>query len=433
MPPALRAHDIDCGELGAPESERWGAPVHLLKPDRDAVEALAGERVLELEPGADGVRIAGRDQIGFVVLPSGRQIRIRPKVPGLVLLDWMAYLNECPPVPSWARGAPGFGPGGSVHGLLAAVFVAELDKLTRTHLRKEFAPAQFEAAAVRGRIRGPALARACHRLPKLPQSGRVRTLDTPHHGLLAAALDRVGPLLPAGDAGSAARAAALGDTWAGVVRRDLAAAPPDGGGEHWRWGCPPGYGPAVQLASVILYGSTPASRPPPPPPPAGPAFLLSVARLWERAVRRLCRDLAGPTGWRSVPDAGRTRRWHDTAAGDAAAGPADPEPRARWMTADVLLAAGERRWVLDAKYKRDFGNEDRADRFQTAAYTVAFDAGRGSLVYPTAAGPAADRRVLLSGQVRGKPVTIDSVDLPMAAGPLACAAALLDVVRSAEA
>jgi 5-methylcytosine-specific restriction endonuclease McrBC regulatory subunit McrC len=89
------------------------------------------------------------------------------------------------------------------------------------------------------------------------------------------------------------------------------------------------------------------------------------------------------------------------------------------------------RWVLDAKYKRAFGNEGRTDRFQMCAYAVAFDADRVSLVYPTAPGvtpmPA---RTLLTATVGNKMILIDSLDLPMRSGPKACKAVIEQVVRS---
>ena len=96
---------------------------------------------------------------------------------------------------------------------------------------------------------------------------------------------------------------------------------------------------------------------------------------------------------------------------------------------DVLLqsTAGDR-WVLDAKYKRGYGREDREDRFQACAYAVAFDAARGSLAYPTATGETRSR-LLLSGHVGERRVTVDSVQLPMVRGPGACRAGLLEVMQ----
>ena len=139
----------------------------------------------------------------------------------------------------------------------------------------------------------------------------------------------------------------------------------------------------------------------------------------------MCAETAPSTGWRPVPDAERTKCWDD--------GPGFRDPQ-RWMTADVILAAGagaaRRRWVLDAKYKRGYGDEERNDRFQMTAYAMAFNARRATLVYPTAATPRARWRLLLSGQIGGQPTMIDSVELPMGAGPSACRQALLEAMLS---
>jgi 5-methylcytosine-specific restriction endonuclease McrBC regulatory subunit McrC len=96
----------------------------------------------------------------------------------------------------------------------------------------------------------------------------------------------------------------------------------------------------------------------------------------------------------------------------------------RWLAADVIVERSNARWLLDAKYKCEFGNESRMDRFQMCAYAVVFHADRVSLVYPTATPSSTVRRVLLSTQVRGRPLLVDSLALPLAAGPEACRAAL---------
>ena len=181
--------------------------------------------------------------------------------------------------------------------------------------------------------------------------------------------------------------------------------------------CPPAYAAAIRLASLILLGASPARR----APATGAALLVSLANLWERSLRRMCGEIVPFTGWRPVPDAARTKRWDD--------GPGFRDPT-RWMTADVILTSGPRRWVLDAKYKRGYGDEERNDRFQMTAYAMAFNARRATLVYPTAQTPRPRWRLLLAGQIGGQPTTIDSIELPMSAGPAACRQALTDAMLS---
>ena len=105
----------------------------------------------------------------------------------------------------------------------------------------------------------------------------------------------------------------------------------------------------------------------------GQAFTLSLSPIWERGLRRMCDLTARQTGWHRKPDSERVRHWDDPVGRD------DPKC---WVAADVIVERGKSRWVLDAKYKCEFGDESRIDRFQMCAYAVAFDADRVSLVYP---------------------------------------------------
>lgn len=406
------AADVTCREAGTAGRDRWSVPVRLSAGDRAAVDSMERAGVLAVDDASPGVRLAGTDHVGVVRLPSGRRVRVRSKVDGLTLLDWLAYLGDCPPA-AGGRADEGWAEGADVHALLAAQFLRELETLTRHHLRRGYVATRAETGTVRGRVLLRELARNTHRLPAIPQSSRTRALGTPPNRLLAAALDRAAWVLPLSAADARARAAAMRDAWADVPRDlpDLARAVADA-----RWAPPPGYGPALRLAALVLGGGTPGAA-----AANGPAMLLSLAGVWERGLRRMLHELQTESGWVPVPDARRTRRWHD------GTGLSDP---ARRMTADAIVARGGRRWVLDAKYKCGYGAEDRDDRFQVTAYALAFAAGRGSLVYPTA-GPGAGRcRVLLREMGTGGQITaIDSVELPMAAGPHACRAALLGLMR----
>jgi 5-methylcytosine-specific restriction endonuclease McrBC regulatory subunit McrC len=403
-------NDITCGEWGTPEVERWSAPVQLAELDRTALAAMEAQRVLQTRPAGALLQIAGTDQVGLILLPSGRSITIRPKIDGLVLLDWLAYVGDCPPVSRLTRKGT-LRERGS-HQLLADLFLGELECVTRRHMRKDHAWERSNTTTLRGRVLVQAMVQGYHRLPSVPQARRARTLDTPHNRLLAAALDRL-PRLLTNDVDQRRRLLTLEDDWAAVPRdaADPLAPMPD-----LRQTCPPGYATVLQLAAMILKGFTRHPR----DGTCGEAFLICMSGVWERALRRMCREVRSRSGWMPVRDALRTRPWHDQ--------------QARWMTADVLLElpAGAR-WVLDAKYKRGYGEEDRDDRFQACAYAVAFEAGRGALVYPSAEGQAGRSRLLLSGHVGERRVTIESIELPMGAGPEVCRAALLEVMRSANA
>jgi 5-methylcytosine-specific restriction endonuclease McrBC regulatory subunit McrC len=147
----------------------------------------------------------------------------------------------------------------------------------------------------------------------------------------------------------------------------------------------------------------------------GQAFTLSMAAMWENALRQMLGELAPGSGWQIAAKGDHSRRWDDPTGRD------DPN---RWLTADVIVDRAGARWLLDAKYKCEFGEESRADRFQMCAYAVGFNAVRVSLVYPSASPHGTGSRVLLSTRVGGKPLMIDSLALPLAAGPEACRTAL---------
>lgn len=140
-----------------------------------------------------------------------------------------------------------------------------------------------------------------------------------------------------------------------------------------------------------------------------------------KGMRQMLGELALETGWRIAPKGDHSRRWDDST------GRNDPN---RWLTADVIVERAGVRWLLDAKYKREFGDESRVDRFQMCTYAVVFGADRVSLVYPTATSIGTEPRVLLSTRVGGKPLTVESLALPMAAGPEMCRLALASFASS---
>ncbi|HBJ34075.1 MAG TPA: hypothetical protein DDZ51_04790 [Planctomycetaceae bacterium] len=167
---------------------------------------------------------------------------------------------------------------------------------------------------------------------------------------------------------------------------------------------------ALQLARLILLGASidHAGR------LGGQTFTLSLSRIWEDAVAQMCRDLEPQTGWRVQSKS--IRPWHDAIGLD---------DKYRSLIADTLLVRGSDRWVLDAKYKRGFGNEDRNDRFQMCAYAAGFQAERATLVYPTRCDQKTSRRVLLNTTYGNRPLLIESVACNIASGPESCKQMLL--------
>jgi 5-methylcytosine-specific restriction endonuclease McrBC regulatory subunit McrC len=359
--------DIVCDEAGTPDAACWDGSRDELARDLAAIASLNRQKMLRVELDGNHVRIRGRDRVGVLLLPSGRRVIIRTKIPGIVLLEWLAFLKEFPDLRTWTL-AGSISSSGSLQVVLARLFLHEMERLTRIHLRKGFVQFTEESQRVRGRILSQKLAQRPWRLPAIPQVVRGRSLDTPANKLLALALDKLLLCLP--DFAPAERESfeRLRSEWATISRENedrhslvavTQAATPDG------------YRDASQLARLILLGATldPQSG------LGGQAFTISLARIWEQAVTQLCRDLEPQTQWRVETRSKCVHRWNDADS---------PDDRYRSLIADTILRRGADRWVLDAKYKCSYGNESRNDRFQMCAYILAFGATRATLVYPVA-------------------------------------------------
>jgi 5-methylcytosine-specific restriction endonuclease McrBC regulatory subunit McrC len=386
-----------------------------LADDFRAISLLVDRGVIEVDSQGDQIAIRGATHVGLVVLPSGRRLIVRSKVPSLKLVEWLAYLGEFPELTSWLPDA-GVSIGEDWAPCLGSLFLYFLECVTRRHVRKAYEAVEVDAPEIRGRVRATTLGRRLHRLPRVPQIQRRRSLDTPFNIVLALALDRLPILLADGPRNDRVRMARLREQWASI-RRDID--DPVAAVTAAQWACPPGYREALQLARLILIGAgavlDPASR------TGGQAFTLPLAAIWETALRRMIGELIDETGWRISARKDHSRRWHDPTGRD------DPK---RWLTADVIVERAGTRWLLDAKYKREFGDESRVDRFQMCTYAVMFNTDRVSLVYPTATPLSVESRVLLSTQVGGKRLIIDSLALPFAAGPEVCRSALARFVSS---
>ena len=411
---SLRPEDIVCFEIGSGDIPPWLGSRRELESDWSVLQHQSNRGVIQIDVCDDQVAIRGATRVGLVLLPSGRRLIVRSKIPVLKLLDWLIFLGEFPRLTSWLPKA-GVTAGCDWPECIARLFLYALEHVTRHHLRKEYVSVRADELQIRGRILTTALGQQLHRLPRVPQVQRRRTFDTPSNIVLALALDRL-PALLGDHSESVRRIAQLRDQWSSIDRQ---VSDPLAAVIAAQWASPPGYREALQLARLVLLGAAldPASN------TGGQAFTLPLGRVWERALCRMFDDLAEETGWRRLSDDQRTRRWDDPV------GQNDPK---RWMTADVIVERRGKSWILDAKYKREFGNESRADRFQVCAYAVAFDAAHASLVYPTVEDQVPVRQ-LLSTTVSGRPLRIDSIGLPMFAGPEKCLAVLASLTRSIHA
>lgn len=398
---------IRCSEEGSSEHERWSSPWRPSQDDLAKLRELAASRVLELDPLGDGmVRVGGRDVAGRVRLPSGTVIQIRTKIPVRTVLDWLAFTRTLPELDDWSEG-PALRTGGDVVSALVALYVHALTHVTRFHWRPGYATARDQRPDIRGRIDARRLASVAGRLPALPCTYRERTMDTVPNRILARALDAacniIGPEL---DGDTARRLDWLAREWRDIDR-ELAEPTSATAGAIAQ---PPlGYRTSLQIARLLLGGGATDSV----DGDGGNLFVVKMSMLWEQAVRRLVAAWASEAGHRVAADGERTRHWEDT----------NDEAMARWLTVDALVFA-DRAVAFDAKYKRAYGAESREDRFQIAAYAMAFGAVAATLVYPTATTEPRFRRLLRTAVPGAQPSDVYSIELPMAHGPAACISAL---------
>jgi hypothetical protein len=161
-----KVEDIICFEAGSGAAS-WTGLVVDLQHDLEAIQRLARDGVIELDLTGTVAHVSGVDRVGLVVLPSGRRLVIRSKIGSLRLLDWLAYLGKFPPLDVWLPDA-GVTTGDDFYTCIARLFLYELEKVTRLHLRKDYTPISTDEPTIRGHILATQLSRRLHRLPHVP-------------------------------------------------------------------------------------------------------------------------------------------------------------------------------------------------------------------------------------------------------------------------
>ena len=331
---ARKLDPLTCFEAGSGSIEPWIGSLDTVGDDLAMLGILAERRLIELNVVGNEVAIRGTTRVGLIILPSGRRLVIRSKIPNIVLLDWLAYLGKFPRLSHWLPES-GVAAVKSDHDdwhlCIARLFLHAMDQVTRQHLRKGYVVVSARDSAIRGRIVMSKLGQELYRLPRVPQLQRQRTFDTTFNIVLALALDRLPSLLSDGRTEDRRKMAMLREQWA-AVRRDIS--DPVTAAIAAQSAEPPGYREALQLARLILIGAVldPESI------MGGQAFTLSMPAIWEDGLRRMLSESARETGWKPAPRNARTRRWDD------APGRSDEK---RWMTADAIVEQAGKRWVLD--------------------------------------------------------------------------------------
>jgi 5-methylcytosine-specific restriction endonuclease McrBC regulatory subunit McrC len=398
------SNTIVCDEETTPDPIVWRGTINELGADWECVQRHASRNRIRVDAQGLNIEISGRDRVGCIVLPSGRRIIIRSKIDGLTLIEWLIYLGRFPELIDWSDS--GFvSQKGPFEKLIVSLFLRELSYLTDFHLRKDYVWAHTKSSQIRGKIHWAEATSKPWEHPRLPQLVRERRYDTRENQVLAAALKLVAKInldLDESEARTLAKLCYIWtqlpisriDQWSLVQSNQLIGTS--------------GYRKALQLAKLLLLGATFRDE----PSSGGDSFMISLSKIWEDSIEKMCLEIESLQDWKSVNGEGKTRHWDDLG------GKTDAN---RWMRADTLLVNSQgERWVLDAKYKRGFGNESRQDRFQMCAYLIAFRASRATLIYPDGVGHSSSLRVLLRDILGGMTVVIDSIALSMANGPGYC-------------
>ena len=130
---------ITCFEAGSGSIEPWIGSRDTVGDDLVMLGILAERSLIEMNVVGNEVVIRGTTRVGMVILPSGRRLVIRSKIPNIVLLDWLAYLDKFPRLSHWLPES-GVAAVKSDHDdwhlCIARLFLHAMEQVTRQHLRK---------------------------------------------------------------------------------------------------------------------------------------------------------------------------------------------------------------------------------------------------------------------------------------------------------
>jgi len=324
----------------------------------DVLEAQAHlGPALSVEPCAGGFRMRAQGVAGLVALPGGT-LHLRPKVPALNLLALIDYAARNV---AWSGDTVGAGSAEDLLSLLGALYVRRVERLAREGWVRGYREEEAERTAMRGRwLVGRDMARPPTQRHLLSCRFDEFTPDVaPNRVLLAAlqVLERSGPFGPH----VAAHARALAQTLAEVQPLAEVRAAAQVLASDRRFAA---YGPAIGLARLILEGAgaqaTPGQHP-------LSSFIIRLAPLFEEAVTRALTTAAAARGLTCHTQ----RPLSLDAEGHLTVIP------------DLVLAHGEARLVIDAKYKLPAEGMPPADDFQQlVTYLACLDTRRGVLVLP---------------------------------------------------
>jgi 5-methylcytosine-specific restriction enzyme subunit McrC len=341
---------------------------------------------LSVEPCPGGFRLRAQGVAGLVALPGGT-LHVRPKVPALNLLALIDYAARDV---AWSGDVVGAGASEDLLSLLGALYVRRVERLARGGWVRGYREEEAERPAMRGRwLVGRDMARPPTQRHLLSCRFDEFTPDVaPNRVLLAALqiLERSGPF----GAHVAALARALAQTLAEVQPLAEVRAAMQMLASDRRFAM---YGPAIELARLILEGAgaqaTPGMHP-------LSSFIIRLAPLFEAAVTRALAKVAGARGLTCHAQ----RPLSLDATGQLTVIP------------DLIVEHEGSRLVIDAKYKLPAEGMPPADDFQQlVTYLACLDTRRGVLVLPALG--AVPEETTLCLRTFGRPSEVRILKVPL--------------------
>lgn len=337
---------------------------------------------LSIDPLSGNPRLTASSWVGVITLPSGRELRVRTKVPVASLFYMLAVANEWPFRP---EDVVGYAPEASILYVVARYFRDQLLRLDEAGLYRAYRDENTNLTTLRGRIDfREDLRRNLIERQRTACSFSDFTRDIPENQILRQAAHL---LADSGLVGALAGGFRNLDFWwsdIGLTRHDPSVVT---GfvyhrlNEHYRT--------VHQLASLLIRWLSPGGA-------EGdvrfPAFLVNMNSLYEEFVRVSVEKV--------VRDSVRVCKPSPLPLDEASHGQIQPDLLFELGGAAVLVA--------DCKYKRVGADSGwQSDVYQMISYCTGLGLTDGVLIYPRHLGELDDQLVIRHSQLRVNRMTIN--------------------------
>ncbi len=337
---------------------------------------------ISIDPLSGSPRLTASSWVGVITLPSGRELRIRTKVPVASLFHMLAVADRWPFQP---EDIVGYAPEASILYVVARYFRDQLLRLDEGGLYRAYRDEDANVTTLRGRINfREDLRRNVIERQRTACSFSDFTRDIPENQILRQAAHLLADSGLVGDLAGAFRNL---DYWWSDIR--LTRHDPDVVTAFVYHRLNENYRTAHQLASLLLRWLSPGGT-------EGalrfPAFLVNMNSLFEDFVR--------VSVGRAIGDSVLVRKPKPF--------PLDEAGRAQIQPDLLLEVGGIAVLVADSKYKRvgtDSGSE--SDVYQVISYCTGLGLTEGVLIYPRHLVDLDDHLIIRHSDLRVNRVAIN--------------------------